>query len=1424
MEEHDSGCEFNADDSSDIVMRRRHDNLKKKVSDGAHRKTMLINNNDELVRIAEELYNKDIEKCKENNLLVEDKDKGGPKDLRRNSSGYYSNSSDPGTNGANGKRDCLTNKTNSTQTKKDSIVNSKSEFAHVKSKVDTGLGLKKATSIAGSQYRTREPLSSLHQKKSDPIPPTQYNRKYSASFKVPELPSSGFNRNATTRRSLTRLFSRNSDKSNKKNEKDSANGIKTPFGEVNKPHVNSQADEKRSQFVSKRSITSLSLFNSSKKDDEQPSEVNKERKNSFGRLRGARSSLDLSSIGFGSISRASSKVALTDLKEESDPNTVKSESSKNKSDRPWFDLTRVWKDQTKDLPTDDMFHKMRKERSGRAKTVPSRLGSLESSSVTDLSSVPTTFPNCQTPSTLKKTVHLLSPEVLTNWYEKRKKVENLYGPRRNSISNLFFHPEKKQSSPLVELRNGDKLRKSMLNLEELLMGESGSNHGSGKGVQRSESAKLTNERHRWRGKGIQRSESARLINMRQPQLQPRQNSHPNLVHQQSYSSSSSSLADRSSLESPSKLTTYSLNATDYSLPDNSGNSDSDLEAEADPPDWRHTIPEEELKNLSSKELKRQDVINELFHTEKSHVRNLKVLHGVFRRPLLETGRMPKEVVDRLFPNLDEVLAVHQRYNSAMKMRVKQGFPIGDICDILSDMFLGSSGDRLVQVCGEFSKNQNSTIEELKRIRGRDAKLEQFLSDIERNPACRRLQLQSILPCEHQRLVKYPLLLEQIAKHTEKTQDNPEYETVKTATERTKEILDCIDKQVAEQQNRLRLAEIQSNLDTSGLDKMGSDHPIFLEYRNLDLLNHSLIHDGSLTMKLGDTKRVKSLHVVLLEDCMMLLQKQGEKYLLKFHSSSAGQAPGKEDSRRLFHSPIIKFSTMLVRPVATDKRAFYLLNTTERGPQIYELLANSAAERSKWIKHITEASNAYKCRDGVPKTKSEPEQLGASEKNQKIDLRSQSFREQTNSPRMERAERQNSSPPEGLNIPKKDEDETPESGSTTPSAPKKRLQRVEILKIVDSPPMVDPSQVLVNQATVLVADPVVTPFEKLRQKDEEVSRILEEKQRLISEILHINDDDFDTIADVAANATYNKDARDILLAALSQAKSLTTFVNSNLKITEEDLVARSSPVKEIQSAARSVLGPSGEQLVQITTSMNQHLTDLLAIMQDRDEEREVLKRELAKSQEQIRGFFRSDSTRSFPSQFSSSRPNSFISIESDPADLDSDPRPNSLLSFSSDTADVPVDSDEDTSAISGPNNQSDLALSACPELTSILNSNQSSAPDIDLTPTEELLPSPVLSSPPPRCSSPIQTTSTETDHALQPQTIKGSSEEDEVDSQEHRRFCVRDTVRNQPETRVLSPIDPIDPRTRRNKYSTFDRRKDARTRIDKRYCIQSQTLQ
>jgi hypothetical protein len=48
---------------------------------------------------------------------------------------------------------------------------------------------------------------------------------------------------------------------------------------------------------------------------------------------------------------------------------------------------------------------------------------------------------------------------------------------------------------------------------------------------------------------------------------------------------------------------------------------------------------------------------------------------------------------------------------------------------------------------------------------------------------------------------------------------------------------------------------------------------------------------------------------------------------------------------------------------------------------------------------------------------------------------------------------------------------------TGNGQRKRLQRVEILKIAEPCPLIDPSQVVVTQGEILVADPVLTPIGK-----------------------------------------------------------------------------------------------------------------------------------------------------------------------------------------------------------------------------------------------------------------------------------------------------------------------------------------------------------
>ncbi len=168
-------------------------------------------------------------------------------------------------------------------------------------------------------------------------------------------------------------------------------------------------------------------------------------------------------------------------------------------------------------------------------------------------------------------------------------------------------------------------------------------------------------------------------------------------------------------------------------------------------------------------------------------------------------------------------------------------------------FEGANGDQLIEVGATFTKHQKFTIEELKERRRRDGRLNAFLTEQERRPECRRQELQGILAVEHMRLVKYPLLLEQLAKQSapppstedgaaaaaadtadtaaaaDGNEDEIESVVVKRCVDRSREILECIDRQVAEAQNEQKLSEIQKYLDTSGLEKM-PDSTICAEYR------------------------------------------------------------------------------------------------------------------------------------------------------------------------------------------------------------------------------------------------------------------------------------------------------------------------------------------------------------------------------------------------------------------------------------------------------------------------------------------------------------------------------------------------------------------------------------------------------------------
>ena len=49
---------------------------------------------------------------------------------------------------------------------------------------------------------------------------------------------------------------------------------------------------------------------------------------------------------------------------------------------------------------------------------------------------------------------------------------------------------------------------------------------------------------------------------------------------------------------------------------------------------------------------------ELFHTERAHVRNLKVMQQLFYWPMRDDAAIPADFVSLLFPNIDDMIELH----------------------------------------------------------------------------------------------------------------------------------------------------------------------------------------------------------------------------------------------------------------------------------------------------------------------------------------------------------------------------------------------------------------------------------------------------------------------------------------------------------------------------------------------------------------------------------------------------------------------------------------------------------------------------------------------------------------------------------------------------------------------------------------------
>ncbi|KAK2165386.1 hypothetical protein LSH36_51g06003 [Paralvinella palmiformis] len=297
---------------------------------------------------------------------------------------------------------------------------------------------------------------------------------------------------------------------------------------------------------------------------------------------------------------------------------------------------------------------------------------------------------------------------------------------------------------------------------------------------------------------------------------------------QSGSSSNSSLSNRS-LDSPSTSAEALSDAHHMASNLTALQDDSDVEVEPELPPLEASIPKEILKKLRKSEKKRQDVINELFYTERTHVRDLKIMQRLFCNPMMNLFSDP-ELVTTLFPGLDDLIEVHRKLNNKFKNAKKESPVVPKVAELMLSSWEGEEGEEFKKSCAKFCRDQSHALAYLRMRQRKDQKLANFL-------------------------------------------------------------------------------------------------------QNFDLRQYKLIHDGLLTWRITKQKQIQ-MHVLLLDELLVLLQKQDDRLILKYHSTA------RDDNNKSTHSPIISLKNLMVRPVATDKNSMFLISDGEFGPQIYELQSRS----------------------------------------------------------------------------------------------------------------------------------------------------------------------------------------------------------------------------------------------------------------------------------------------------------------------------------------------------------------------------------------------------------------------------------------------------------------------------------------------------
>jgi len=296
--------------------------------------------------------------------------------------------------------------------------------------------------------------------------------------------------------------------------------------------------------------------------------------------------------------------------------------------------------------------------------------------------------------------------------------------------------------------------------------------------------------------------------------------------------------------------------------------------------WSDTVNSDLVANISATELNRQEVIFEIIRTEEEYVRDLRLIEQKFIQPIKEDeqtyrNKQLPENLNKVFNSISYFLFIHEVISTCLKERQEQQEPlVRNISDILSAYAW------VFRAYAPYLIHYEAALKELNdSIRKKD----KLGRRVKKLGGCRNLPLTTYLLKPFQRLLQYPLLIQNLLKCTNR--DGPDYEDTVTLKKKLDGILRDVEEQKLAHENKQRLRELESRIHGLGGFKLAVDNRQLLGERPACQKSDSLMKKPSLkkslTVASDNPKRqsVRNLYALNLyaiecNDIVLLAEKIG----------------------------------------------------------------------------------------------------------------------------------------------------------------------------------------------------------------------------------------------------------------------------------------------------------------------------------------------------------------------------------------------------------------------------------------------------------------------------------------------------------------------------------------------------------------------